>query len=187
MCNPLCSLFQRGGQRVSWTALILLLLAWAFALISLFVAVAKQITWLDYLYYFSYIKLAVTLIKYVPQVGRTHTFFCFSPPKTVVFVKSLAYLVGFLSFLSWRELSVKVLMVVLQAYMNYRRQSTKGWSIGNVLLDFTGGTLSILQMILQSYNNGKYSRCSFFTCSIWACFVALEQLFRCGSNSHIFK
>lgn len=43
-----------------------------FALISLFVAVAKTITWLDYLYYFSYIKLAVTLIKYVPQVRLKH-------------------------------------------------------------------------------------------------------------------
>lgn len=41
--------------------------------------------------------------------------------------------------------------------MNYKRQSTEGWSIGNVLLDFTGGFFSILQMILQSYNNGNYS------------------------------
>ena len=40
--------------------------------------------------------------------------------------------------------------------MNYRRKSTEGWSIGNVLLDFTGGLLSILQMILQSYNNSKF-------------------------------
>ncbi|XP_051259279.1 cystinosin [Dicentrarchus labrax] len=103
------AVYERGGQKVSWTALFLLLIGWTFALISLFVAVAKQITWLDYLYYFSYIKLAVTLIKYVPQ-----------------------------------------------AYMNYRRQSTEGWSIGNVLLDFTGGTLSILQMILQSYNNDEW-------------------------------
>lgn len=39
--------------------------------------------------------------------------------------------------------------------MNYRRQSTEGWSIGNVLLDFSGGLLSILQMIIQSYNNGN--------------------------------
>jgi len=39
--------------------------------------------------------------------------------------------------------------------MNYRRKSTVGWSIGNVLLDFTGGALSILQMFLVSYNNGK--------------------------------
>lgn len=40
--------------------------------------------------------------------------------------------------------------------MNFRRKSTVGWSIGNVLLDFSGGVLSILQMILQSYNNGTH-------------------------------
>lgn len=102
-------LYERGGQTVSWTARFLLLIGWAFALISLFVAVANKITWLEYLYYFSYIKLAVTLIKYVPQ-----------------------------------------------AYMNYRRKSTEGWSIGNVLLDFTGGIFSILQMIIQSYNNDEW-------------------------------
>jgi len=39
--------------------------------------------------------------------------------------------------------------------MNYRRQSTKGWSIGNVLLDFTGGSFSLIQMFLQAYNNGE--------------------------------
>jgi len=38
--------------------------------------------------------------------------------------------------------------------MNYKRQSTYGWSIGGVLLDITGGTLSILQMFLLAYNNG---------------------------------
>lgn len=36
--------------------------------------------------------------------------------------------------------------------MNYRRKSTTGWSIGNILLDFTGGMLSMLQMILNAYN-----------------------------------
>ena len=36
--------------------------------------------------------------------------------------------------------------------MNYRRKSTTGWSIGNILLDFTGGVLSMLQMILNAYN-----------------------------------
>ena len=39
--------------------------------------------------------------------------------------------------------------------MNFRRKSTMGWSIGNVLLDFTGGILSIAQMFIQSYNNSK--------------------------------
>lgn len=38
--------------------------------------------------------------------------------------------------------------------MNYRRKSTEGWSIGNVLLDATGGSFSLLQMFLLAYNNG---------------------------------
>jgi hypothetical protein len=52
------------------------------------------LAWLDFVYICSYIKLGITLVKYVPQ-----------------------------------------------AYMNYRRKSTMGWSIGNVLLDFTGKNL----------------------------------------------
>ncbi|XP_037325171.1 cystinosin [Pungitius pungitius] len=103
------AVYERGGQKVSCTAKVLLVIGWTFAVVSVCVAAAKQITWLEYLYYFSYLKLAVTLIKYVPQ-----------------------------------------------AYMNYRKQSTEGWSIGNVLLDFTGGVLSILQMILQSHNNDEW-------------------------------
>lgn len=39
--------------------------------------------------------------------------------------------------------------------MNFYYKSTEGWSIGNVLLDFTGGCFSLLQMFFQSYNNGK--------------------------------
>ena len=39
--------------------------------------------------------------------------------------------------------------------MNFRRKSTEGWSIGNVLLDFTGGMLSLLQMFLIAYNTGQ--------------------------------
>ena len=38
----------------------------------------------------------------------------------------------------------------------FRRKSTAGWSIGNILLDFTGGSLSILQMFLISYNNDDW-------------------------------
>ena len=63
--------------------------------------------WLDFLYVCSYVKLFITLVKYVPQ-----------------------------------------------ASMNYRRKSTVGWSIGNVILDLTGGVLSITQMFLLAYNNG---------------------------------
>lgn len=105
-----CFVYERGDQKVSKIAIGLLVVAWAFALSSLFVAVAGKITWLQYLYYFSYIKLGVTLTKYTPQV-----------------------------------------------YLNYRRKSTEGWSIGNVLLDFTGGAFSLLQMFLQSYNSDAWT------------------------------
>lgn len=50
------------------------------------------------------------------------------------------------------------LVCLAQAYMNFRYKSTEGWSIGNVLLDFTGGSFSLLQMFLQSYNNGESLR-----------------------------
>lgn len=44
-----------------------------------------------------------------------------------------------------------------QAIYNFHRKSTVGWSIGNVLLDFTGGSLDILQMILQAINVSDWS------------------------------
>ncbi|XP_041059844.1 cystinosin-like isoform X1 [Carcharodon carcharias] len=104
-----CCLYEKGEQKVSKVTIGLLVAAWLFALITLFVTIADKITWLQYLYYFSYIKLVITLIKYIPQ-----------------------------------------------AYLNYQRKSTVGWSIGNVLLDFTGGSFSIVQMFLQSYNNDEW-------------------------------
>ncbi|XP_075850334.1 cystinosin isoform X3 [Microcebus murinus] len=57
---------------------------------------------------------------------------------------------------------VLTLIVIVQcclyeAYMNFYYKSTEGWSIGNVLLDFTGGSFSLLQMFLQSYNNDQWT------------------------------
>ncbi|XP_075147877.1 lysosomal cystine transporter cystinosin isoform X2 [Haematobia irritans] len=100
-----CFAYERGEQRVSKTATGLLSLFAVFVIISAGLAAGSVIHWLDFLYYCSYVKLTITIIKYVPQ-----------------------------------------------ALMNYRRKSTVGWSIGNILLDFTGGTLSMLQMILNAYN-----------------------------------
>ena len=34
--------------------------------------------------------------------------------------------------------------------MNYKRQSTDGWSIGQILLDFSGGVLSLLQLLIDA-------------------------------------
>lgn len=38
----------------------------------------------------------------------------------------------------------------LQVVLNYQRQSTVGWNIWNVLLDFEGGLLSLVQLLLDA-------------------------------------
>lgn len=38
----------------------------------------------------------------------------------------------------------------MQVLLNYKRKSTSGWQIWNIILDFTGGALSILQLIGDS-------------------------------------
>jgi cystinosin len=41
--------------------------------------------------------------------------------------------------------------------MNFERKSTRGWSIENVLLDFIGGVLSVVQMFVLAYNFDDWS------------------------------
>lgn len=103
-----CLVFERANQRVSHTARGILSTYVIVIIVFIILASTEVLHWLDFFNTCSYIKLSITLIKYVPQ-----------------------------------------------AVMNYRRKSTDGWSIGNIILDFTGGTLSMLQMMLNSYNYSK--------------------------------
>jgi len=64
---------------------------------------------------------------------------------------------GFLLWASYIKLVITAIKYIPQAYMNFVRKSTEGWSIGNVLLDFTGGTFSILQMAFDVYNFNDWS------------------------------
>jgi cystinosin len=41
---------------------------WFAIAVQLVMAIFGEVTWLWYIYFFSYIKLVVTLIKYIPQV-----------------------------------------------------------------------------------------------------------------------
>jgi len=63
----------------------------------------------------------------------------------------------FISFLSHVKLAVTCSKYFPQAILNFRRKSTVGWSIGNVLLDFTGGTMDIVQMVLQGFNTNDWT------------------------------
>lgn len=41
--------------------------------------------------------------------------------------------------------------------MNYRRQSTLGWDINQILLDLAGGVLSLLQLVMDSSLQSDWS------------------------------
>ncbi|XP_064479402.1 cystinosin-like [Ornithodoros turicata] len=109
-----CAIYERGMQKVSTVTTLILICIWSGAIISVAVMAFERTisssTLLSCTYYFSYAKLAATLVKYIPQ-----------------------------------------------AYLNYQRQSTEGWSIGNVILDFLGGILSIMQMIIIAYNYNDWT------------------------------
>ena len=55
-----------------------------------------------------------------------------------------------LSTLAYVKLAITLTKYVPQAVLNARRRSTEGWNIDNVVLDFTGGTLSLAQLLLDA-------------------------------------
>ncbi len=62
-----------------------------------------------------------------------------------------------IEYLGYAKIVITVSKYVPQAYANYRRKSTVAWSIGGVLLDFSGGALSILQQFLDSIDSQDWS------------------------------
>eukprot|EP01006_Ploeotia_vitrea_P008320 TRINITY_DN19649_c0_g1_i1.p1 TRINITY_DN19649_c0_g1~~TRINITY_DN19649_c0_g1_i1.p1 ORF type:complete len:332 (+),score=163.26 TRINITY_DN19649_c0_g1_i1:26-997(+) len=78
-------------------------------------------------------------------------------------VEYLGYVKAFISFIKYCP----------QAYMNYKRQSTVGWSIGNVLLDITGGTFSFTQQLLNAYNQRDWG---VFTSDVPKLLLAVESV-----------
>lgn len=81
---------------------ILLILS---VLVTCILSFLSVTTWLTCIYVLSYVKLVITVVKYIPQV-----------------------------------------------WINYKSKSTEGFSIEGVWLDFSGGVLSILQMVILAYN-----------------------------------
>lgn len=103
-----CVVYERGDQKLSKPCIYFAIFsitssALYIVLIATNVSSNSIFTTLNWLYYLSYVKLVISISKYIPQV-----------------------------------------------YMNYSRKSTYGWNIYNVLLDFTGGSLSVLQLCLDA-------------------------------------
>lgn len=103
--------YYRGSERSSPIITIaIVLISLLCAIVPVMIAYYQVISWLDYLYMLSYIKIGISLIKYIPQV-----------------------------------------------MLNYQRQSTAGWSIWNIILDFAGGILSVLQLVFDCSDMHNFS------------------------------
>ncbi|KAH8663982.1 hypothetical protein BX600DRAFT_288001 [Xylariales sp. PMI_506] len=59
--------------------------------------------------------------------------------------------------ISYVKLFVTLIKYAPQLYYNARNRSTKGWSIGQILLDFVGGILSIAQLGIDSWLQHDWS------------------------------
>ena len=105
-----CFTLDRAGQTLSSPCQASLVIMLGTVVVGVTLATWGIITWLTCLYILSYIKLVITLVKYIPQAG-----------------------------------------------MNYRKKSTQGWSIENILLDLLGGLFSMLQMVMVAYNNADWT------------------------------
>lgn len=59
--------------------------------------------------------------------------------------------------LTYIKLLLTVFKYIPQVVANFRRRSTLGWSVWQVLLDFTGGSLSLLQLVVDSALQADWS------------------------------
>ncbi|KAL8840351.1 MAG: hypothetical protein Q9170_001366 [Blastenia crenularia] len=111
--------FEQGATQRVGTAILGAAIGSVFSVVAVTIFVAsgpgggfdaERWAWIDVVYAVSYIKLLITVIKYIPQV---HT--------------------------------------------NYKRKSTVGWSIEQIMLDLIGGVLSVVQLVIDSLVQGDWS------------------------------
>jgi len=76
----------------------------------------------------------------------------------IVFVeKGFFTWINFLYGLSYLKIIITAVKYTPQAHLNYTRKSTVGWNVWSVFLDFFGGALSLLQLLLDSWNKNDFS------------------------------
>jgi cystinosin len=85
-------------------------------------------------------------------VGSTLTVILLSIVLVSLCVANKFSWLSFVYVMSYLKLITTILKYIPQVYLNYALKSTIGWHIQNVILDFTGGILSIGQLILDAFN-----------------------------------
>jgi len=65
---------------------------------------------------------------------------------------------AYISMLAEVKVIISTAKYCPQVWLNYCRQSTKGWSIENIILDFSGGTLSVAQLLWDAWSERSWSK-----------------------------
>ena len=63
------------------------------------------------------------------------------------------YIFNSLVYLGWCKVFISLIKYIPQVVSNFKRKSTIGWNIHNIILDFTGGAFSFGQNIIDSFRD----------------------------------
>jgi cystinosin len=63
------------------------------------------------------------------------------------------YIFNSLVYMGWCKVFISLIKYIPQVISNFKRKSTIGWNIHNILLDFTGGAFSFGQNIVDSFRD----------------------------------
>mmetsp|Transcript_18511 Transcript_18511/g.55827 ORF Transcript_18511/g.55827 Transcript_18511/m.55827 type:complete len:227 (-) Transcript_18511:526-1206(-) len=96
-------------------------------------------------------KLAATSIAVAAGVGALLA--------GTVSIKWVSWL-QYLNALALVKLGITLFKYMPQLWLNYSRRSTEGWNIDNIILDFTGGALSLSQLVLDAACASDWSKIS---------------------------
>ena len=63
------------------------------------------------------------------------------------------YIFNSLVYLGWCKVFISLIKYIPQVVSNFKRKSTIGWNIHNIILDFTGGAFFFFQNIIDSFRD----------------------------------
>ncbi|KAL9315641.1 hypothetical protein ACSQ67_016642 [Phaseolus vulgaris] len=126
------AIYERGSQKVSKVSIGIVSVAWLIAAVCFFIALSNH-SWLWLLSMFN---------LWYDVRTKLRIFFCM-----LNYLRSTFAVVLQSMFCVNRK---------YQAVMNFLRKSTDGFSIGNILLDFSGGVANYGQMVVQSIDQNSW-------------------------------
>lgn len=97
--------------------------------------------------------LILCFVVNIPLIPSCHTEMN-TEGQPVIVVDTTFTLIDLMGYI---KAGISIIKYTPQVYLNWSRQSTVGWSIMNILLDFIGGSLSFAQQGLDAYNAGTMS------------------------------